>query len=774
MEQATINTLNNLPKTIALTDFIAEFKDSLLASLNASNPPVYQADKASVNRQHIMDSMMRKPFAAQAHVVQAITTLLLDNNEPAGIINAEMGTGKTMMAIAMSYVMFHEANYRRHLIISPPHLVYKWRREILQTVPNAKVWVLNGADTLMKLLLLRDELGNNTEPSGPEYFILGRVRMRMGYHWRNAFVLKKLYQKHNAHNDKGDVITRYSTIHAVSCADCFHVYRDDEGEPYSADRFNAMERRIKCPCCHKPLWTLMRPTRTTKTTFRDRVKKSMCQIPTIGPVRAESLLTTFGDDFISDMLSDNAADFVNLMDASGEFIFTDKQARRMERALANLEFGFGEGAYQATEFIKRYLPKDCFDLLIVDESHEYKNQSSAQGQAMGVLASQVKKALLLTGTLMGGYADDLFFLLFRALTSKMIEDGYTVNERGSLGVAAMKFMEDHGILKQVFTERDSVSHKTAKGNQVTKRTQKAPGFGPKGILRYVLPYTVFLRLKDIGDNILPKYEEQYIEVPMFEYQRGEYDKLSSTLTAALRSALAKRDTTLMGVVLNALLAWPDCCARDEDVKHPRTKDTIHFVPAVFDNEPNHLGVIECSPKEACLVELCLAEKAKGRKTLVYTTYTGTRDLTPRLRLILAQAGLKVAVLKSSEPPEKREDWVMDKVDRGFDIVLTNPELVKTGLDLLDFPTIIFLQTGFNVYTLQQAAKRSFRIGQQNDVKVIYLGYENSAQTSCLSLMAQKIAVSQSTSGDMPDSGLDILNSDGDSIEVALAKQLITV
>jgi hypothetical protein len=38
-------------------------------------------------------------------------------------------------------------------------------------------------------------------------------------------------------------------------------------------------------------------------------------------------------------------------------------------------------------------------------------------------------------------------------------------------------------------------------------------------------------------------------------------------------------------------------------------------------------------------------------------------------------------------------------------------------------------------------------------------------------MAKKIAVSQSTSGDMPDTGLDVLNQGGDSIEVALAKQL---
>jgi len=39
-------------------------------------------------------------------------------------------------------------------------------------------------------------------------------------------------------------------------------------------------------------------------------------------------------------------------------------------------------------------------------------------------------------------------------------------------------------------------------------------------------------------------------------------------------------------------------------------------------------------------------------------------------------------------------------------------------------------------------------------------------------MAKKIAVSQSTSGEVPDSGLDILNQDGDSVEIALARQLV--
>jgi hypothetical protein len=35
------------------------------------------------------------------------------------------------------------------------------------------------------------------------------------------------------------------------------------------------------------------------------------------------------------------------------------------------------------------------------------------------------------------------------------------------------------------------------------------------------------------------------------------------------------------VVLNVLLAWPDCCFRSETVVHPRTRNTLAFVPAQF-------------------------------------------------------------------------------------------------------------------------------------------------------------------------------------------------
>ncbi len=178
------------------------------------------------------------------------------------------------------------------------------------------------------------------------------------------------------------------------------------------------------------------------------------------------------------------------------------------------------------------------------------------------------------------------------------------------------------------------------------------------------------------------------------------------------------------------------------------------------------------PKEQELIDICRQEKATGRKALVYSVYTGTRDTTVRLKALLEQEGFKVAVLRASVDASRREDWIAEQLDRGIDVLITNPDLVKTGLDLLEFPTIVFMQSGYNVYTLQQAARRSWRIGQKQPVKVIYLGYAETSQMHCLALMAKKIAVSQSTSGDVPDSGLDVLNQDGDSVEVALARQLV--
>nr|WP_230971783.1 DEAD/DEAH box helicase [Nitrogeniibacter aestuarii] len=744
---------------MGLQELVSTFRGALLDAVQNQCAPLFDGSTSHA-RDEALDALKRKPFDAQRGVIHSMLCLLSDHDQPAGIINAEMGTGKTMMAIAVAKLM-HDEGFERSLVICPPHLVYKWRREIMNTIPNARVWILNGPDTLAKLLKIR-EMSNKA--TVPEFFVLGRVRMRMGFHWRPAFV-KRLVPFASEMGSKQ--VGRYA-----ACPSCGSLIMAKNGEgdsvplPFSRAEIELNESRFNCQDedCGAPLWTLTRKGRPMRS-YRDQVLESLQKMPTIGPKKAEALVARFGEELLGSMLSDNIYQLVNLMDADGELVFSDRQAKRIERALATTEVGFGQGDYQATEFIKRYLPQGYFGLLVVDEGHEYKNGSSAQGQAMGVLARKCQKTLLLTGTLMGGYADDLFYLLWRLNPAAMIADGFGVNSRNRLGTAQTAFMGEHGVLKDVFREADSGSHRTARGRKTTHRVVKGPGFGPKGIMRYVLPITAFLKLRDIDAGVLPPYDELFESVPMTEEQREAYRRLEQVLVAELKHALRQGDNSLLGVVLNCLLAWPDCTFRDELVRHPRTRAQIAYQPFIFDEATP-------SPKEAAMIQWVCREKGAGRRVLVYSIYSGKRDTTTRLKLVLENTGMKVAVLRASVSAEKREDWIADQVDRGVDAVVTNPELVKTGLDLLEFPTIIFMQTGYNVFTLWQAARRSWRIGQDEDVRVIFLGYEKSAQTACLELMAAKIAVAQSTSGDMPDSGLDVLNQSGDSIEIALAKQLV--
>lgn len=729
--------------SIALSEFVAEFGEGLLESLNCSNPPVY-AGTPRPHRHSVLRGLKRQLFPAQAEVVHTGAELLIERGESAAIINGEMGCGKTLIGIGIAAVL-HAEGYRRTLVLSPPHLVYKWRREIRETVAGAKVWVLNGPDTLAKLIKLREQM--DLPVQGQEFFILGRVRMRMGFHWRPAFARRRTLA--------GSV---------GCCPHCGTPITDLDGEPIRPQLLELEQYQRSCEHCSQALWTLMRPHALAASEQSQAVLKALKRIPTIGEATAQKLMKKFGESFLASMLGDNLYEFINLMDGQGELVFSDRQAQRMERAMANMEFGFGEGGYQPSEFIKRYLPQGAFDLCVVDEGHEYKNPDSAQGQAMGVLASKARKIVLLTGTLMGGYADDLFYLLFRILTRRMIEDGFRPSKQGRLTSAALAFMRDHGVLKDIYSEHEGVAHKTARGKKMSVRTVKAPGFGPKGILRCVLPFTIFLKLRDLGKDALPPYEEEFRETAMSEAQASAYAQLSQRLTTELRRALARRDTTLLGVVLSVLLAWPDVCFRSEHVKHPRTKQLLASVEPIFADQ-------ELSPKEAELIQICKREKAACRKVLVYTTYTGTRDTTTRLKLTLERAGFKAAVLRVTVAPERREDWIAEQLDRGIDVLITNPELVKTGLDLLDFPTIVFMQSGYNVYTLLQSSRRSWRIGQVQRVLVIFLGYALTAQIRCLQLMAKKIAVAQSTSGEMPDCGLDVLNQDEESIEIELARQL---
>ena len=79
-------------------------------------------------------------------------------------------------------------------------------------------------------------------------------------------------------------------------------------------------------------------------------------------------------------------------------------------------------------------------------------------------------------------------------------------------------------------------------------------------------------------------------------------------------------------------------------------------------------------------------------------------------------------------------------------MICHPRLVETGLDLLFFPTIYFFETGYSTYTLRQASRRSWRIGQHKDVRVKFFSYKDTMQSNCIRLMGRKVLVSMMMEG----------------------------
>src|SRR5437899_5753544 len=74
-------------------------------------------------------------------------------------------------------------------------------------------------------------------------------------------------------------------------------------------------------------------------------------------------------------------------------------------------------------------------------------------------------------------------------------------------------------------------------------------------------------------------------------------------------------------------------------------------------------------------------------------------------------------------------------------------------------------------TLRQASRRSWRIGQRRPVRVKFLCYEGTMQTSCLRLMGKKLLVALTMEGKFAGEGLQSIDEDDDMLS-AMARELV--
>jgi hypothetical protein len=458
-----------------------------------------------------------------------------------------------------------------------------------------------------------------------------------------------------------------------------------------------------------------------------------------------------------------------------EWVLSDHASDTDEAGQADrLVQGCGASLWQVTDEIRRYEPalfikrrlRSFFKYLILDEVHEEKGAATAQGHAAASLASACRKVIALTGTLIGGYAEHLRPLLFRLSPGSMVQEG--------LGWAdATAFNERYGRIETRITERSggrSEDNRMSRGSKTTIKMVRA-GIMPPLFGRHLIDKSVFLSLNEVSDR-LPPLTEECVPVRMDRQLADAYlNQVQEPLVVAIKEMMKRRDRRLLGAMVQTLLAYPDYPYGWKPVGYWKAGQFITVAV------PPNLSEEFARPKEQALIDLVRSEKANSRQVWVFVQFTDKHDVEARLERLLVSAGLRVGVLRSSVPLARREEWIAKNAPH-LDIVISHPRLVETGLDLFDkdgqhnFPTICFYEAGYNLFTLRQASRRSWRIGQKKDCRVVYFYYERTMQDRAIALMGKKLMAAQALEGKFSSEGLTAMAGEDANVEIALARSLV--
>jgi len=179
---------------------------------------------------------------------------------------------------------------------------------------------------------------------------------------------------------------------------------------------------------------------------------------------------------------------------------------------------------------------------------------------------------------------------------------------------------------------------------------------------------------------------------------------------------------------------------------------------------------EMMPKEQEILKMVEKEIEEGRRVMLFASYTSKHDITPRLLRILQSQGINAVRLRGHISTSEREEWLKKQVEKGVQVVISNPACVMTGLDLIDFPTLAFVQPSPSTYVLRQASRRGWRIGQTKPCRVYFFCYQETAQEISYALMANKQRVSLNAEGDLSESALDSM-ADADDGLAAISRAI---
>ncbi|WP_159068103.1 helicase-related protein [Agathobaculum massiliense] len=628
-----------------------------------------------------------------------------------GLLIAECGSGKSKVgSLALQAYFLQKHRKCLHIVLCPSHMTGKWVRELEEAIPNARAAIVRTpAD--MDALYAGYARGVRTV-----FAVMSRENARDGYMRRPAV-------RWDARR-RGFTCPDCGSMVQMEFMDCGKRTLTDATPEYFRTETRANR---KCESCGAVLWTA--------TTAEEQ--SEWVRISHLGYVHRR---------------------FAYLARDACKTAAAKKQLAALLREPDR--FMAARGAcrrFPLSTYIKnRYRGK--IDGLIADELHQF-SADSGQGDAMGELFAAAKKCIGMTATLINGYASGIFYLLYRMCACRMEQDGQSY-------AAPAQFAREYGVTEDTYEVTEGGYNSNRRTAKRKKRSRQKPGVSPLVYSRFLLENGVFLSLMDMGKD-LPEYEEIPVPLRLPENQQRACDDLEHAFHEIFKDRSRegrKLARKLLSVSLNLMMAYPDQPYGHKPVVHPVTADPILV--------PEDSGAPEeQTEKDRRTLEIIHRKVNAGERVLLYVNWVRL-DSRTRLKRFLTDTGVRAEIMEDTVPPRGREEWVANHLRQGMQVMIVNPNLVETGLDLNDFTTLIFYDMAFKLFTFRQASRRSWRINQTAPrVEVYILYYRHTMQERAVRLMASKLAVAGVIEGGvLTDEGLAAM-SESEDMTSALAREL---
>jgi SAM-dependent methyltransferase len=481
-------------------------------------------------------------------------------------------------------------------------------------------------------------------------------------------------------------------------------------------------------------------------------------------------------------------------------------------------------SFSPYDYLYRFY-RGCVALAVIDESHNGRGRDTdiAHAHHQAMLSSQTR--MLTSGTHYGGDILGFYHYWFRYHPQFWRRLGLGWND-------ADKALSRYGVIQEWTKEYESDARKGSGQTSVQVSTIPAPGLSAK-LIPYLLEDMVYLTVLDVGAHMPPRIEIPEI-VPMRDpqiadaltdaeqarreatRQLAEFTKEHASSTEIRDSHVAAERERLQRVLQEAsekeqtVQAWAeprhlavhygrlvralDDLARKRNTAARLAKGTVPRWFAVLpcerpfevwetrrDRWGDTLGrslLVETErlsseylyPLERRLIALVQKELSESRRVMVYFEQNDLRSMARRLEWVLKD--VRPWTLPNSVAAEDRQQAILQAVQRGHRVVIVPYRRVNEGLNLQSgIDTILWVEMALNLFMLDQASRRAWRLGKREEVRIYYLAYANTAGHTKLRKLGQQSGAAAAFAGE-PARGALIEHAGADKTTLARLSSLL--